>query len=85
MKFDRERLIDLIDDPIEKIFLQRHRWALCYKVIFEFEGKFYSTKIWRGATENQDADILGYQNGMIECPEVKKVQKTVDSWEVVEV
>lgn len=91
MKFAKENLRDLViqndfdgyDDfkVIERKLIGNSRWTINYQMIFKFAGKFYRTTYSLGATEYQDERPYEYEDGMIECPEVFPIEKTIIVYE----
>lgn len=80
MLFDREFLIDRIEglEPIiENCFLEQRRWYLLFQMVFEHEGKFYSSIYRTPATEIQENEPYQEHLTEIECPEVFPVQETI--------
>lgn len=87
MKFDKEILQELVYGDfdgykvIEHKMIDHSRWSLIYKMIFQFEDKFYRTTYQCGATEQQDESPYEYEDDMIECTEVIPVEKTIIVYE----
>lgn len=80
MLFDREFLIDRIEgheSRIEDCFLELRRWYLVFKMVFEHEGKFYSSVYRVPATEHQEVEPYQEHLTEIECPEVFPVKETI--------
>lgn len=90
MKFLKQNLLSILDGDeslgkvIENEHVGRSRWTIQYELIFEKDGKFYSTVYSVGATESQDESPWEYDGDEIECTEVCKVTKTIEVWEPVE-
>jgi len=85
--FTKEFLTEELDLPYNKDIIEENklvdhtRWSLHYDLIFKHEGKFYSTSYSIGATEHQDERPWEYEKE-VECVEVEKRHKLVESWEV---
>lgn len=92
MKFKKDDLRDLVDQLVGGGFdgfrlisqkITGHgRWSLHYRIIFEYNGKFYQSRYSTGATECQDESPYEYEDDEIECEEVVPVQKTITVYEV---
>jgi RNA-splicing ligase RtcB len=83
MKFKKQDLQDEAFRIVESGMVDKSRWSIHYRAIFEHEGKFYETTYSVGATEQQDERPYEYDPDEIECPEVHKVPKTIEVWERV--
>ena len=83
MKFKKQYLLELIENPKHEEITDTSRWSIHYRAIFEHEGKFYATDYSRGATEAQCEEPYEYSPDDIECPEVQLVEKIVLAWEPV--
>jgi len=91
MKFSRELLQHIAQNwnrppnpiKIEDNIIDRSRWSVHYEMIFQVGDKFYRSWYRIGATEMQDESPYEYDEDEIECPEVHKVEKVVEVWEVV--
>jgi hypothetical protein len=80
MKFDKDVMIDIAygdcPDGYEKMedkIVETTRWSILHSMVFKFEGKFYQSSYWVGATEQQDESAYehdGDGEGMIRCTEV---------------
>lgn len=92
MKFSKESLLELMEcDPNEKTednlklisnkISGKRRWSDTYKMIFEFDGKFYMTQYSVGSTESQDEAPYEYEGDEIECFEVTRKEKTIYVYE----
>lgn len=84
--FDKKYLVDELDLPWTAIYdeiTDNSRWSIYHKIVFEDDGKFWSTSYSVGATECQDERPWDYED-KIECYEVelKEVMKT--EWVVKE-
>lgn len=81
--FDTEKLKEVLYDESNelKLILDRYiestRWSKVNELIFEFEGKLYSTTYSYGATEQQDEMPFQYADDTIECFEVEPVEKII--------
>lgn len=90
MKFLKQDLLSILDrdENVGKIIkdelVGRSRWSVQYELIFEKDGKFYSTVYSTGASETQDESPWEYDEEEIECTEVHKVTKTIEVWEPLE-
>lgn len=80
----KENLLDLIGymgEPKEGLKLisseisDTSRWSIHHYVIFEFDGKFYSTFYSEGATENQDESPWEYGDPVL--TEVAPMEQTI--------
>lgn len=85
MLFEKQFLLDLLDDDgdptvYDKI-IDTSRWSIHYERVFKHDGKFYRTYYSVGATESQDESPYEYEPDMIECGEVKPVEKVVIVYE----
>lgn len=69
---DTEVLTELIDE---------RRWVNVYRMVFEYQGKFYETVYEQGKTENQWVELYENDPDEIECPEVFKKEKTIIVYE----
>lgn len=78
-----ENELNLPYSAMEDSIIDTSRWSIHHKIIFEYEGKFYSTYYSEGATECQDEVPWEYEDE-IECVEVHQVEKLVKVWEAVE-
>ena len=84
MKFKKEDLIVLVDGfavdgfkIVEDKLSGTSRWSVIYRLVFGFEGKFYSTSYRYGATEMQEENPFDYDEEEIECEEVVPVEETI--------
>ncbi len=83
MRFEKEWLQNLlaeeteIGEIIEDTIIENDRWSILHNIVFKVQDQFY-TKTYRvGATEMQSESPFEYDDNLIECPEVFKVQKTI--------
>lgn len=53
------------------------RWALLYRLVFEYDEKLYETVYRVGATEMQDERPFEHDPDEIECVEVERFERTV--------
>lgn len=67
----------LAEEPLDK-----HRWYMVYRYIFEHEGKLYGVFVNMPATEIQE-DMDRFDEDPVEFFEVKAVEKTVVVYEAV--
>lgn len=90
-KFNKEDLLDLLDDncdTLEKVsdkIVGNRRWSVDHSLTFKDKasGKFYRTTYSVGATEQQDEGPWEYEEDMIECAEVRPIEKVVIVYEPV--
>lgn len=68
---------------IEDTITGTGRWSIYHRIIFEYEGTFYSTSYSEGATEQQDESPWEYQRE-VECIVVRPVTKPVVVYEAIE-
>jgi hypothetical protein len=86
MKFRKEFMQDMVweDNPdttvIEDTIEDTSRWSEHHRVIFEYEGKFYSSYYSKGLTEYQDESPYENDSDEIECAEVHQVEEMVKVW-----
>lgn len=81
-KFMKDEL-DLPWRAIEDEVVGNSRWSVQHSIIFEYQGKFYSTSYSVGATEMQDERPWEYED-TVDCYEVVKKPVTVEKWVEVE-
>ena len=67
---------------LDKI-IDTSRWSIIHEIVFEDNGKFYSTTYSEGATEMQDERPWEYDS-IIECTEVELREVKVKKWVPVE-
>lgn len=85
--FARQEMIDMLDGVkefgtiIKDNIIDHRRWSVDHRIIFERDGKFYSTVYSVGATESQDESPWEFDGDMIDCIEVRKTTKTIEVWE----
>lgn len=88
VKFSKEFLTEELllpydnDNVVKDEITGTTRWSVIHDLIFEHEGKYWSTRYSVGATEMQDEEPWRYQNE-IKCTEVHQVEKLVKVWEEV--
>ena len=82
--FDRQYLIDkdLPYSALEDKITGHGRWSVQHEIIFEDNGKYYSTGYSEGATEMQPDEPWEYDD-QVECVEVHQVERLVKVWEDV--
>jgi len=95
-KFDKEILKDLADclvgdEPIEydgdfyklveNDIADRGRWTITYEMVFKYNDDFYRTYYNIGATEQQYESPFEYENDLIKCKKVNRVEKTIIVYE----
>jgi len=73
----------LPEAAMEDEIIDHTRWSVVHRIIFGFEGKFYEAGYSVGATESQDETPWQFEE-VIECHEVKLVERAVQVWEQVE-
>jgi len=66
---------------MEQELIDTSRWSHIYTMVFEFAGKYYESSYSIGATEQQDESAYEYDPDLIECREVKPVERTVIVYE----
>lgn len=84
--FSKDYLMDELDLPYTAIsdkIIDTSRWSVLHKIVFEDNGKFYSTTYSVGATEMQDERPWEYQT-KVECTEVELKEVIVKKWIPVE-
>ena len=85
-KFTKEYLVCELDLPYTAIsdkIIDTSRWSIFHKIVFEDNGKFYSTTYSVGATEMQDERPWEYTE-IVECTEVELREIMVKEWVPVE-
>lgn len=87
VKFKREFLTDELELPstkkcVLKEIVGHSRWSVVYRIIFEYQSKFYENFYSVGATEQQDEGPWEYEEE-VECMEVHQVEKLKKVWELV--
>lgn len=86
-KRDLLRLLDREDcdalDLVKDRVVGTSRWSVSHELVFKDKasGKFYATAYSRGATEQQDERPFEYDEDVIECEEVRPVEKVVIVYE----
>lgn len=78
-----EQLENVDWECIEDKIIDQRRWATVHEVIFKYNGKFYQTTYEVGSTEMQDTRPFENDPDMIDCQEVKQVEKMVKIWVIV--
>lgn len=58
------------------------RWSTFHWIVFEYEGKYYSTEYSEGSTECQDESPWEYETE-VECTEVEEKEVMVKKWVAV--
>lgn len=87
--FKKEDLIDLTDGncegltSVENRITSTGRWSINHKMVSREDatGKFYVVYYSRGATEQQDESPFEYEPDLIECAEVRPVERLVVVYE----
>ena len=78
--FDGQFIGDLYGHAVKvREICGNSRWSIDYYLVFEHEGKFYSTTYKRGATECQEVDWPK----SFECKEVEPYQESVTKYRPV--
>ena len=77
MKFDKELLLEKLEDNIEDEITDQGRWETHRRMVFEHEGKFYESFYSCGSTEYQETYPYENDDNVIECDEVFKTEKTI--------
>lgn len=84
--FSKDYLKDELDLPYSAILdkiIDTSRWSIIHEIVFEDNGKFYSTTYSEGATEMQDERPWEYDE-RVECTEVELKEVKVKKWVPVE-
>lgn len=82
MTFKKDFLVDDLDLPysaIEDKIIDTSRWSEVHEIIFEYNGKYYSTDYSCGATENQDEAPWEFDDN-VECVEIELKEVLVEKW-----
>lgn len=82
--FPKKELLEmnLPQSAVEDTVIDHTRWSVVHHIIFEKDGKYYSTTYSVGATERQDELPWEYQES-VECTEVVEKEITTFVWESV--
>ena len=80
MEFNKEFLKEKIEDALEDNIVDTSRWREIHSMVFEHEGKYYSTEYSQGLTEEQDESPFEYADDIINCPEVIQEEVTIKKW-----
>lgn len=86
IKISREVLTEELDLPYGAIVNEvtgTSRWSTFHCIVFEYEGKYYSTEYSEGSTECQDESPWEYEDE-VECTEVEEKEVMVKKWVAVE-
>jgi len=90
MNLTKEQALGVLDREndatqiIEDELVDNDRWSIHHRLIFKWEdGLYYQTYYCVGATEMQDEGPWDYDEE-VECSQVRKVEKIVEVWEIVE-
>ena len=75
--------LNLPDKAIEDTIIDQDRWTLLHEIVFEYNGKYYTTQYSKGATELQDESPWEFEDS-IECYEVEQKEVTKIEWVEVE-
>jgi hypothetical protein len=90
MKFPKKDLKDLAYDDaseeytnIENGIIDNGRWTIYHRQVFFHHptGKHYVTTYGVGATESQDEHPYEYEDDMVECNEVRPMEKLITVYE----
>jgi len=88
-KFKKEFLKSVVwneAEGAEKIrdeIIDHTRWSVVHLMVFKYKDKFYETSYSQGATEQQDESPYEYDNDVIECTVVQRVEKTTFVYEEI--
>lgn len=91
VSFKKDDLRNLLDDDCETLervsdsITGKSRWSVDHVLVFrdKASGKFYGTAYSVGATEQQDERPFEYDGDVIECAEMRAVEKVVVVYERV--
>lgn len=89
MEFKKENLQDLVWDDwddgevVEDRIIENSRWSIIHEMVFRHGNKYYESSYSVGATEQQDEAPYEYDDDMIECQEVEKVEVMTYQWEPI--
>jgi hypothetical protein len=92
MKFHVDNLFEVMYNDfgdfrhISNEIIDTSRWSVLYLLTFKHKDKFYQISYSKGATEYQDEqpfEDTTDENGMVDCQEVKPVEKTITVYENV--
>ena len=81
--FSKKFLVETLDLPyagIERELVELQRWSAVYRLVFEYEGKYYACNYSEGLTELQYQAPFEDDPEWIECKEVKKRMVKVEKW-----
>ena len=84
--FSKDYLMNELDLPwtaIHDEIVDTGRWSIHHRIVFQDNGKFYSTHYSVGATESQDERPWEYDNE-VECSEVELKEVIVKKWIEIE-
>jgi len=84
MIFQKELLKDKVDEGVFQEIIERSRWSILYREIFQHDGKFYETYYSTAATECQDELPYEFDDDDIWCDEVELIEKVTKVWQKVE-
>jgi hypothetical protein len=90
-KFTKEDLLNALEndcDTLEKVsddLTGTSRWSTHHRLVFKAKesGKFYEANYSRGATESQDESPFEYEPDLVECAEVRPVERVITVYERV--
>lgn len=71
--------LDLPSSAIKDTITGQSRWSTHHEIIFEYDGKFYSTHYSEGSTEQQYESPWEYEKE-VECVEVELKKVEVLKW-----
>lgn len=78
-------MLDILYDNnsvIQDKIIDHLRWSVVHELVFKYDGNLYRTQYSVGATEGQAESPWDYED-IIECEEVKLVEKLVRVYESV--
>ena len=82
IKISRETLTEELDLPYGAIvneIIGTSRWSIFHWIVFEYQGKYYSTEYSEVATESQD-ESPWEDDDEVECTEVEEKEVMVKKW-----
>lgn len=87
--FSRDTLLEILYGDSEEgaVVLDEisgtSRWSVHHHLVFDFEGKLYSTTYSVGATEQQDERPWEYDGDQIECTQMRTIQRLTTDYEAI--
>lgn len=85
VKFKKDYLVNELGLPFDSdhvqndVIIDNTRWSIVHEIVFEVDGKFYSTYYEEGATECQYEEPWESEDE-IECTEVELVPVVKHEW-----